>query len=229
MVAITASTATLILLNGFFAVVALALGFGAGWWMFAKRGQTTDTAQDVERAMMAAGQIQDLTSRVAHDVGAHSVTVEQISSELAELTGTGGQTDGAAVGAAIARIVTANEALQSQLQRAEAKLEEQAKEIADHQTAATTDSLTGLANRRAFDDAMQQRIAEWQRQGTSFSLMIFDVDHFKKFNDTHGHLAGDEVLRTVGTAIRQVTRDMDIPCRYGGEEFAVIMPATKDR
>jgi diguanylate cyclase len=86
--------------------------------------------------------------------------------------------------------------------------------------------LTGLANRRAFDDEISRRFAEWERRKTTFSLLMLDVDHFKKFNDTHGHQAGDQVLRDVAAALSQVTREMDLVARYGGEEFAVILPVT---
>src|SRR6185503_7619557 len=89
-----------------------------------------------------------------------------------------------------------------------------------------TDALTGLANRRAFDDELNRRFAEWQRRKTMFSLLILDVDHFKKFNDTHGHQAGDAVLTGVAATLRQTFREMDLVARYGGEEFAAILPVT---
>ena len=71
-----------------------------------------------------------------------------------------------------------------------------------------------------------RRSAEFQRQGTTFCLLMLDVDHFKKFNDAHGHLAGDEVLRLVGRTLKSAVRTPDFVARYGGEEFGVIMPQT---
>ena len=113
------------------------------------------------------------------------------------------------------------------LPQAEKQLATQAAEIKTHESEARTDSLTGLANRRAFDDELKRRLSEWQRKGTPCTLVLIDIDFFKKFNDTHGHQVGDEVLRQMGSVLSKQSRDMDVPCRYGGEEFAVILPTTE--
>lgn len=91
---------------------------------------------------------------------------------------------------------------------------------------AVTDGLTGLYVRRYFDLRMAEEFDQAQRYGRVFTLLIFDIDHFKKFNDTHGHQTGDAVLRGVAKLLRQNTRSTDICCRYGGEEMAVILPET---
>jgi two-component system cell cycle response regulator len=92
-----------------------------------------------------------------------------------------------------------------------------------------TDPLTQLGNRATFDMSIKQATAISQRSGISYSLLMIDLDHFKSFNDTHGHQVGDTVLKLTAAAIRQAARDSDICCRYGGEEFAVILPDTKAR
>jgi diguanylate cyclase (GGDEF)-like protein len=88
-----------------------------------------------------------------------------------------------------------------------------------------TDGLTGLANRRHFDRRLQE---EWQRSarhGTPLALLMIDVDHFKRYNDHHGHLSGDDCLRAVAQALLGCARrSSDLVARYGGEEFAVLMP-----
>ncbi|MBY5642100.1 diguanylate cyclase [Rhizobium leguminosarum] len=92
---------------------------------------------------------------------------------------------------------------------------------------AETDGLTGIVNRRAFDEAFARETAGSARKNTSFSLLMVDIDRFKAYNDTYGHPAGDQCLRVVSRCLRQsVSRPADIVARYGGEEFVVLLPAT---
>jgi diguanylate cyclase (GGDEF)-like protein len=90
--------------------------------------------------------------------------------------------------------------------------------------AALTDALTGMNNRRYFDEALGQYLMEFGRIGKPVGLMIFDLDHFKLINDTHGHDVGDDVLRAVATCLKDMTRYHDVVARLGGEEFAVVAP-----
>ncbi|GGD20248.1 GGDEF domain-containing protein [Aureimonas glaciei] len=90
--------------------------------------------------------------------------------------------------------------------------------------AALTDGLTGLNNRRYFDEALAQYLEEFTRIGRPVGLLVLDLDHFKGINDTHGHDAGDEVLRAVARCLMEHARHHDFVARLGGEEFAVIVP-----
>ena len=89
-----------------------------------------------------------------------------------------------------------------------------------------TDPLTSLANRKYFDQALDKFIAQSVATGEPMALLLTDIDHFKAFNDTFGHLTGDQVLRLVALAVKQNVKGQDIAARYGGEEFAIILPNT---
>jgi len=89
-----------------------------------------------------------------------------------------------------------------------------------------TDPLTSLANRKYFDQTLDKSIAQSAATGEPVSLLMTDIDHFKAFNDTFGHLTGDQVLRLVALAVKQNVKGQDVAARYGGEEFAVILPNT---
>lgn len=91
---------------------------------------------------------------------------------------------------------------------------------------AVTDGLTGLFVRRYFDLRMEEELAKAHRYARPFALLLFDIDHFKKFNDTHGHQTGDMVLKQFAKLLQKSIRSADICCRYGGEEMAVILPET---
>ncbi len=89
---------------------------------------------------------------------------------------------------------------------------------------ALSDPLTGLGNRASFDLRLRQEIARSRRSGNSFGLMMIDIDHFKWFNDCYGHQAGDTILKSIAEVLSETVRDSDVACRYGGEEFAIILP-----
>jgi diguanylate cyclase (GGDEF)-like protein len=99
--------------------------------------------------------------------------------------------------------------------------------VSEMKSLAETDALTRMSNHRVFREALEREIGRFERYGGPLSLVMLDIDNFKRVNDEHGHLVGDKVLREVSICIRRTVREsVDIPARYGGEEFAVILPST---
>lgn len=94
------------------------------------------------------------------------------------------------------------------------------------ETLSITDSLTGLCNRKKLDDILADQLARFKRNRRSFAVLLIDIDHFKRLNDTHGHLAGDQVLASVADTLSRSIRSIDFAARYGGEEFVIVLPET---
>jgi len=124
--------------------------------------------------------------------------------------------------AAVKKILLANQQMQQELHQAETRLHDQQQELIAQTEAARTDQLTKIANRRALDEELKKCLLEFQRSAEPFCVLVLDVDHFKKFNDTHGHLAGDEALKYVARILKSQTRPAEFVARYGGEEFVVV-------
>ena len=200
------------------------LGVGIGWWL---RGTKKSAIAKPENLQSEAEHVPHQSVRV--DLPSESrcrraLFTSRSHQQRADAQHSSGSAADKKVLGAVSKILEANQRLAKQLQSAEEKLNEQAEQIKVHASQALTDALTGLGNRRAFDLELDRRIADFQRHGTPTCLLMLDVDHFKKFNDTHGHLAGDEVLRLVGKTLKSAVRTEDFVARYGGEEFGIILP-----
>src|SRR5438128_5333728 len=119
-----------------------------------------------------------------------------------------------------------NEALEQRLSASKEEINQLQEHLAVVRTESLTDPLTGLANRKHFDERLSHAIEEAAERSEALSLVMTDIDHFKAFNDTWGHLTGDQVLRLVAMSLKQNVKGQDLAARYGGEEFAVILPNT---
>ena len=119
-----------------------------------------------------------------------------------------------------------NEELEARLNKSTSEIEELKRHLEDVRKEAMTDPLTGIANRKAFDYALEKDSREARDTALPLCLLMIDIDHFKKFNDTFGHQLGDQVLKLVARTITQSIKGRDTAARYGGEEFSVILPHT---
>src|SRR6202012_1782338 len=119
-----------------------------------------------------------------------------------------------------------NHALEQRLSASKEEIPQLQENLEVVRTKSLTDPLTSLANRKHFDEKLAQAIADSTERSEPLSLVMTDIDNFKSFNDTWGHLTGDQVLRLVAMSLKQNVKGQDIAARYGGEEFAVILPNT---
>lgn len=177
---------------------------------------------DATQARELLSRFEDITTAVDNDVDRHASRVSEISGQLSS----GDQVDSAAVLAAASQLLEANKQLQADLATAKQEIQNQQGQLQDYMVEARMDTLTNVGNRRAFDEEIRRRVGQWERRGTPVSLALVDIDHFKSFNDTHGHQVGDGVLRGVARVLKKTVRAMDVVARYGGEEFGIILPAT---
>ena len=179
-------------------------------------------SQGLRAAIMEVAAIIDQTQSDARGYGAHLSGATQ---ELGSL----GENDAAKQ--IIARLLAKTNSfldktaeIETRLNTASSQITQLSAELDAARRQATTDQLTGLGNRREFDERMDEAITKAKQTGQSVALIVFDLDHFKKFNDEKGHLVGDQVLRHVGRQTQRAVREGDTAARYGGEEFALILP-----
>lgn len=125
-------------------------------------------------------------------------------------------------------VADSNQELETRLHDSRHEIEGLRKVLDEVRTESLTDALTGIANRKSFELALTSRVAQSQIENKSLVLVVIDIDHFKRFNDNFGHLTGDQVLRLVAAAMRESMSREAILARFGGEEFAMILPGADE-
>ncbi len=188
-----------------------------------------------------ADRIDDVKSQVVTEIdqvtamiGAAAGTALSFTESLAKVTQRLGLTaDEPAVRSVLEMLVHATKDMERSNKTLEARLSASKDEITQLQhrvetarSESLTDPLTSLPNRKFFDESLDRAFHDAKYRGEPMSLMMTDVDNFKKFNDSYGHLIGDQVLKLVALSIKQNVKGQDIAARYGGEEFAIILPNT---
>ncbi|MBI1261599.1 MAG: diguanylate cyclase [Rhizobiales bacterium] len=201
------------------------------------------TASDLRRRYVAEKDLSELAlesgSRLSSEVDKILKLVEATSGDNSEFgnsvreasQGLTSQSTPNEVHSAVEAIVEATRSMEMRSQLLEKRLQQTKAEITElrdnldqARSEARTDGLTGVANRKAFDEVISREIKRAEKEDGSLALLIGDIDFFKKFNDTYGHRTGDQVLRLVASCLKGGARENDTVARYGGEEFAVIMP-----
>jgi diguanylate cyclase len=178
--------------------------------------------------------VMDEIEQVMAMVDAAVGTASTYSENLADVTEKLGESkDREGLRAIVESLVQSAKEMEASNLKLEERLNASKQEITELQTnlevvrnESLTDPLTQLANRKFFDTSLESAVADARAKNEPLSLMMTDIDHFKAFNDSFGHLTGDQVLRLVATSLKQNVKGLDTAARYGGEEFAVILPNT---
>lgn len=183
--------------------------------------------KDRERTLEALSGLLASTDKLNEDVDSHNVALETAKRDIEEAKPDAapeifGEIQSEILGH-VSRVVEANRRLESDLTNSRFKFEEQAQELDRSRKEARTDPLCKVGNRKAFNENLNYRMSRFRQESENFGLMIIDVDHFKRINDTFGHISGDQVLVSIGSAFKECVRPEDFVARLGGDEFAIIL------
>lgn len=211
-----------------FGTTFLSIGIGLGLWM-GKRSTpvphpvrteyTSAPAPETQQLLDALKSFASWTSDFSGDFTRYQSTMSSLSRRAADGKSVKTKEE---IQSLLDQIVDANRNLQARLDNAESKLDTQTKQLEGYLSEARTDALTGLANRRAFDQKMEECFQKWNQKKQLFSLALVDIDHFKRINDTYGHPAGDAVLREIACRLKDFSNETVLIARFGGEEFALL-------
>ena len=193
--------------------------------------ETYRLKKDREATLKSLLSVMKSTNQLNEDVGVHNTALASAKQELESLDRRDDLDDlQTALVSNITQVVQSNRKLENDLVVSRYQLENQAQELDRSQREARTDALCDIGNRKAVDETLQFMVSCYHRdQKSSFGLMLIDIDHFKRVNDTFGHQAGDEVLSSISLALKKCVRPEDFVGRLGGDEFCILLEGLTDR
>jgi diguanylate cyclase len=190
--------------------------------------KTTDRIDRVGARVI--GEIDDVMALITEALGTSASYDDSLADATQKLSNAGNRDEVRAVVEALVKSTHemrgTNKLLEERLMLSKSEISNLQHSLEAIRAESLTDPLTGLGNRKYFDRSIEVAVQQALAHGQPLSLLMFDIDHFKSFNDSYGHLTGDQVLRLVGMSLRQTIKGQDITARYGGEEFAVVLPNT---
>lgn len=206
-------------------LASVVVGVGIGYYLGMNSSPQKHTGDKRREAatLNVLSNVLAAAEQLNQEVGTHNTEIQAVHGHLTTMRVDGPMRDmQQTLLAEVASVLDANKQLEEDLNYARLRLEEQAQELDRTRREARTDALSGIANRKGFDEKLQMAVAGWKRQRKRFVLALADVDHFKWINDTHGHAAGDNVVTQVGQFFKDCLRGDDFVARLGGDEFALI-------
>ena len=183
-----------------------------------------------EKTLGSLVKLMNSTNQLNEDVDVHNSVLEDAKHEIEKIDSGDHLAElQTALISNIARVVQSNRRLENDLVVTRYQLDNQAQELDRSRHEARMDGLCDVGNRKAIDETLQFMVSRYQKdQKASFGLMLIDIDHFKRINDTFGHFAGDEVLTSIAIALKECVRPDDFVGRLGGDEFCILLDGLKD-
>ena len=216
-----------ILFVGIWSLGTVGVGLICGFFMgriYTLTNEPRRLQREREQTMSALLSVMSCTEQLNDGVDHHNSKLVTAAQEIASV-----ETDSrladlqAALMNNISEVVESNKKLENDLVLSKYELETQAQELDSTRKEARTDALCDIGNRKAVDEALQFMVSRFQGKKKSFGLMLIDIDHFKRINDTFGHQAGDDVLTSIARALKECVRPEDFVGRLGGDEFVILL------